>query len=98
MIDTEIAEKVIGLEAKVGQHSDQIADLHRKQDQIGELVTAMNVFKTEQDTIKTDVRDIKADVRSIREQPVKRMDGIVDKLIAGLVGAFLAWLLAGGTV
>ena len=42
------------------------------------------------------MKEIKTEVKAINARPGKRWDGMVDKLLAVLAGAFLTWLLTGG--
>ena len=46
-------------------------------------------------TVEGDVKEIKEDVKAITGKAGKRWDGLVDKILAALAGAFIAWLLAG---
>ena len=43
-----------------------------------------------------DVKEIKEDVKTITGKAGKRWDGLVDKALAVLAGAFIAWLISGG--
>ena len=48
--------------------------------------------------MKEDIGEIKANVRSLTAVPSKRWEKVVELMIATVVGAFMAWLLTGGTV
>ena len=54
------------------------------------------MLATKQETVEGDVKEIKEDVKAITGKAGKRWDSIVDKLLAVLAGAFLAWLISGG--
>lgn len=60
------------------------------------LVTSVEVLATKQETVEGDVKEIKEDVKTMTGKAGKRWDSIVDKLLAALVGAFIAWLITGG--
>ena len=53
------------------------------------------MLATKQETVEGDVKEIKEDVKAITGKSGKRWDGLVDKILAALAGAFIAWLLSG---
>ena len=54
------------------------------------------MLATKQETVEGDVKEIKEDVKAITGKAGKRWDSVVDKLLAALVGAFVAWIISGG--
>ena len=74
---------------------EQLAALNR-------MATAIEVMATKQtsqaekiDEIKESVDGLTTKVETIEQKPAKRWDGIVDKIIYGIVGAFVTALGAG---
>lgn len=53
------------------------------------------MLATKQETVEGDVKEIKEDVKAITGKAGKRWDSLVDKVLAVLAGAFIAWLLSG---
>ena len=47
------------------------------------------------DTMNASVNSLTNKVDELEEKPSKRWEGLVDKLLFAVVGAFLAWLVAG---
>ena len=90
--DAEIA--LIESRCKINTH--RINELQEHQTALDRPATSVEVLATKQETVEGDVKEIKEDVKGITGKAGKRWDGIVDKLLAALVGAFVAWLIAGG--
>ena len=92
-LDMEHRLTVVEDRSKSNKHRLDELDEWRK-DQT-ELISSVATLANEQKHIKTDVEEIKTDVKTIAEKPAKRWDGLVDKALAAIVGAFLAWILSG---
>lgn len=91
----ELAAQMGVLQLKVDNNSADIKTIKQKQDDFGQLLSTMQVFKVEQDHMKTDISEIKETVKTIAEKPAKRWDLIVTTTIGALAGAFLSWAMAG---
>ena len=75
------------IDARCKSNTHRINELSEHQVALDRLVTSVEVLATKQETVEGDVKEIKAG---------KRWESIVDKLLAALVGAFVAWLISGG--
>lgn len=95
MTNEELAANVVELRLKVDSNATEIKEIKQKQDDFGQLLTTLQVFKVEQDHMKTDISEIKETVKTIAEKPAKRWDLIVTTTIGALAGAFLSWAMAG---
>lgn len=91
MDDTAVTIARVEDLAKSNQH--RIDDLEKRQADMDSLVSSVAVFAAEQEHIQKDVQEIKADVKQLSLKPAKRWDGVVDKILYAVVGAFVAWLL-----
>lgn len=76
----------------------RIDKLEANQEALNELAVSVQELATNQSNMKNDLKEIKCDVKAITSVPQKRWDGVVDKVISVLIAAFIAYLLAGGTV
>lgn len=47
------------------------------------------------DQIKEDTEEIKATVQAIKDKPGKRWDGIVDKILCGIIGSLATAIISG---
>lgn len=88
---------------KLEAHSHEIGSLKHRMEQVetdqralNSLATSVAVMVEKQDAIAEKVEGIDAKVSTLEQRPAKKWDGIVEKALAALVGAFVAWILSGG--
>lgn len=93
MTQDETAVTLARVEDLAKSNRHRIDDLEKKQADMDSLITSVAVFAKEQERIQQDVQEIKADVKQLSLKPAKRWDGVVDKILYAVVGAFVAWLL-----
>lgn len=84
------------IESRCKSNTHRINELREHQSALDKLATSVEVLATKQETVEGDVKEIKEDVKTITGKAGKRWESIVDKLLAALVGAFVAWIIAGG--
>ncbi len=92
--DAEIAL----IDARCKSNTHRLDELGDRMDNIEDLTASVKVLATREERVERDVKEIKSDVKELTTRSGKRWDGLVDKLIAALAGAFIAWLLAGGVM
>lgn len=97
-----MAVKLAEVDARSKSNTHRLNDVEEKVDTLQRLTTAVEVMATEQrhqtetmGEIKNDVNALGKKVDAIEKKPGKRWDGMVDKLLYGLMGA-VATALAGG--
>lgn len=90
--DAEIAL----IDARCKSNTHRLDELGDRMDNIEDLTASVKVLATREERVERDVKEIKSDVKELTTRSGKRWDGLVDKLIAALAGAFIAWLLSGG--
>lgn len=90
--DADIAR----IEDRCKSNTHRIDEMDARIDNIEELTTSVKVLATRQERVESDVKEIKVDVKSLAAKPGKRWETLVDKAIAALAGALIAWLAAGG--
>ncbi len=93
-IDAKIAE----LEQRAKSNTHRLNDVEKRQDTLDSLAASVKVLATREERVENDVKEIKADVKELASRPAKRWESVVEKVVAALVGAFVAWVLAGGAV
>lgn len=94
MEDIEIVRLLTETEQRSKSNTKRIDDLEKRQDNLDNIVTAVEVLSTKQTTVENDVKEIKADVKTLTAKPGKRWDGLVDKIILTLAAAVIGYLLA----
>ena len=97
MDPAELAVSLERVDQRAKSNTHRIEDLETRQDSLEKLVTSVEVLATRQETVENDVKEIKTDVKALTEKPGKRWEGIVDKALWAVVGALVAWILAGAT-
>ena len=80
------------------RNEGRIKKLEENQQALNDLALSVRELATDQDNMKNDITEIKTDVKVLTAKPAKRWDGIVDKVLYAIVGAFVPWLLTGGAV
>ena len=86
------------IESRCKSNTRRINELTEHQVVLDRLVTSVEVLATKQETVEGDVKEIKEDVKTITSKAGKRWDSLVDKILAALAGAFIAWLLSGAVL
>lgn len=94
-MDLDHEKRLTAVEDRAKSNTHRLEEVEKRQDNLDELVSSVAVFAKEQEHIQQDVREIKADVKALTDKPAKRWEGLVDKLLLVLVGAFVAWLASG---
>lgn len=80
------------------RNEGRIKKLEKDQQALLDLTGAVRELANEQGNMKEDIGEIKSDVKHLSDKPGKRWEGVIDKLLAALVGAFVAWVLSGGVM
>ena len=102
MTQEEMAVRLVETEARSKSNTRRLDEMDEKVDTLNRLATAVEVMATEQKhqtetmaEIKTDVNTLGTKVDAIEKKPAKRWDGMVDKVLYGLVGAIVTAMGAG---
>ena len=102
MSQEEMAVKLAEVDARSKSNTHRLDELGEKVDVLNRLTTAIEVMAAEQKhqgetmaEIKNDVTALDKKVEAIEQKPAKRWDGMVEKVIYGIVGALVTALGAG---
>lgn len=97
----ELSVRLTEVDARSKSNTHRLDALEQTSQVLNKLATSVEVMAAELKRQGSDVEEIKRDVTNIggkvhamEVKPGKRWEGIVDKLIWGVVGAVLALLLA----
>lgn len=100
-MDLEHERRLTEVEERAKSNTHRLDKLEASTEAINRLATSMEVMVTEQKHQTSDMAEIKKDVakldskvETIEQKPGKRWDGLVDKIIWAIVGAFIAYALA----
>jgi len=89
------------LEQRCKSNSHRLEQVERQQEAIHSLAASLQVMASEQkhqtqaiNTVREDVSRLDGKVDALEMKPARRWEGLVEKLVWGVVGAVLAFLLA----
>lgn len=96
-----VEAKVIAMEQRCKSNSHRIEALEKDHEALHSMAASLEVMANEQKhqteaiaSVKEDVGRLEGKVDVLENKPAKRWDGFVDKLIWGVAGAILAFVLA----
>lgn len=74
----------------------RIETLEKKVDNLADVVGVLQAMQKDLEHLSKDVTETRADVKEMKEKPAKRWDMLVEKILWGVVGAVLTFILAKG--
>lgn len=77
------------------RNEGRIKKLEGEHEVLHQLATSVAVMAEQLKTMNENVDTLTGKVDALEEKPGKRWDGLVDKLLFAVAGAFLAWVLMG---
>ena len=77
------------------RNEGRIKKLEGEHEVLHQLATSVAVMAEQLKTMNENVDTLTGKVDALEEKPGKRWDGLVDKLLFAVAGAFLAWVLTG---
>ena len=83
----ETTDRSIRNEGRIKKLEGENAVLHQ-------LATSVAVMAEQMKTMNTSVSTLTSEVEELKEKPGKRWDSLIDKIIWGIAGAVLAFILA----
>jgi len=90
------AIKLTEVEERSKGNSRRIETLEKKVDNLSDVVSVLQSMQKDLEHLTKDVNETKSDVKQLMEKPGKRWDALVEKILWGIVGAVLTFLLAKG--
>lgn len=96
MTNEEMAERIVEVEQRSKSNTHRLDAVEKNQEALNSIATSVAVMAEQQKNISDKVDTIDAKVDTLEAKPGKRWDGLVDKVLLVLAGAFVAWIAAGG--
>ena len=97
----DVENRLTSLEQRCKSNGHRLEQLEKQQEAIHSLAVSIQVMASEQkhqteaiNTVREDVSRLDGKVDALEMKPGKRWESLVDKLIWGVAGAVLAFLLA----
>ena len=95
MTTEEIAVKLEDHEHEIGSLKHRMKAAEEANHALNRLATAVEVMATKQDTMGESVDRLETKMDSLEAKPGKRWEGLIDKILLVLAGAFVAWIASG---
>lgn len=95
MTTEEIAVRLEEHSLEIGSLKHRMKAAEEANRVLNRLATAVEVMATKQDAMSDSVDRLTGKVDAMEAKPGKRWDGLVDKVLLVLSGAFVAWLASG---
>ena len=95
MTQEEMAVKLAEVDARSKSNTHRLDEMDEKVDTLNRLATEQKHQTETMTEIKTDVTVLGQKVDAIEKKPAKRWDGMVEKVIYGIVGSLVTALGAG---
>lgn len=93
-MEINIEHRLTEVEQRSKSNMHRLEEVEKRQDNLDKLTTSVSLLAEREERMENDVKEIKCDVKALAEKPAKRWEGLVDKLLWGVAGAVLAFLLA----
>lgn len=90
------AIKLTEIEERSRGNTRRIESLEKKVDDLSDVVGVLQAMKKDLEYLTKSVNETSADVKELKEKPAKRWDALVEKILWGVVGAVLTFILAKG--
>ena len=87
-------DRLTKVEVRAKSNTHRIENLEKRQEDTEKLVTSVALIAEKQKDMEGDVKEVKVDVKKLIEKPIKRWDGVVEKVLYTVIGAVVAYLLA----
>jgi len=97
MTTEEIAVKLEDHTHEIGSLKHRMKAAEEQGRALNRLATAMEVMVTKQDAMSDSMERLTGKVDALEAKPARRWDGLVDKVLLVLSGAFAGWLASGAS-
>ena len=94
MNELELERRLTRATSEITELWARLKRLESQQENINKLVSTVATLANEMGHVKGDVEEIKGNVQSLLDQPGKRWNAIVDKLIWAVLAALVGFGLA----
>lgn len=93
-MDLEHERRLTQVEQRAKSNTHRLEKLEASTEAISRLATSMEVMASKQEQVAETVEKLDGKVTALEEKPVKRVDGLVDKIIWAVCAAVIAFILA----
>lgn len=92
-MDLEHEKRMTEIESRSKSNTRRIDEMEKRQNDLDELVGTVKALAVKEERVENDVKEIKNDVKLLANKPAQRWEGIVDKILFGIVGAVVGYIM-----
>lgn len=93
-MDLEHERRLTSVEQRSKSNMHRIEKLEGSTEAINRLATSMEVMVSKQEQVAETVEKLDGKVSAIESKPIRRFDGLVDKIVWSVCAAVIAYLLS----
>ena len=93
-MDLEHERRLTQVEQRSKSNTHRLEKLEESTEAINRLATSMEVMVSKQEQVAETVEKLDGKVTALEEKPMKRVDGLVDKIIWAVCAAVITFVLA----
>ena len=93
-MDLEHERRLTSVEQRSKSNTHRIEKLECSTEAINRLATSMEVMVNKQEQVAETVEKLDSKVSSLENKPIKRFDGLIDKIVWSVCAAVIAFLLS----
>ena len=93
-MDLEHERRLTQVEQRAKSNTHRLEKLEESTEAINRLATSMEVMASKQEQVAETVEKLDGKVTALEEKPIKRVDGLVEKIIWAVCAAVIAFILA----
>lgn len=93
-MDLEHERRLTQVEQRSKSNTHRLEKLEESTEAISRLATSMEVMASKQEQVADTVEKLDGKVTALEEKPVKRVDGLVDRMIWAICAAVITFILA----
>lgn len=93
-MDLEHERRLTAVEQRSKSNTYRIEKLECSTEAINRLATSMEVMVSKQEQVAETVEKLDGKVSSLEKKPIKRVDGLIDKIVWSVCAAVIAYLLS----
>lgn len=93
-MDLEHERRLTAVEQRSKSNMHRIEKLEGSTEAINRLATSMEVMVSKQEQVAETVEKLDGKVSAIESKPIRRFDGLVDKIVWSVCAAVIAYLLS----
>ena len=93
-MDLEHERRLTQVEQRSKSNTHRLEKLEASTEAISRLATSMEVMASKQEQVAETVEKLDGKVTALEEKPLKRVDGLFDKIIWAICSAVITFILA----